>query len=346
MRQVIVEEFGGPEVLKLVELDTPVPGPGEVLVRLTCIGMNHADLMMRAGEYKLASGDPPFTPGIEGGGVVEAVGAAVDEGLVGKRVILGATTRPNSGPRPFQPGQSDGGTYRSHYLCYANSVHLVPEGVPEELTGALWLAYLTAWGCLAWQQDLQPGQHVLLTAASSPVAWAGAQIARSRGAIPLGLTRQPSKAKAILAQPQQPYETVVCSQNEDGTPRSWTNDIRRLAPRGMTCIFDPVAAGAHMDGLIKVLGMKGTIWIYGLLGQKGPVDLFPLIRKWGAIRGWLLGQIVEEGPLEQAMEEILQRVGEGQWSLPIAGSFPLDAVQDAHYQLDKSGHLGKFILLP
>ncbi len=114
MQQVVVREFGGTEVLDLVDIPDPQPQPGEVRVRLTSIGMNHADMMMRAGEYRLSSGDAPFTPGVEGGGIVDAIGAGVDPTLLHRRVVLGATTRPITGPRPFQPGQALAGTYRSH----------------------------------------------------------------------------------------------------------------------------------------------------------------------------------------------------------------------------------------
>jgi NADPH:quinone reductase-like Zn-dependent oxidoreductase len=79
MKRVVVRQFGDVDQLDVLDEPTPQPGRGQVLVRLTSIGMNHADLMARRGEYRLSSGDPPFTPGLEGGGVIEAVGADVSD---------------------------------------------------------------------------------------------------------------------------------------------------------------------------------------------------------------------------------------------------------------------------
>jgi NADPH:quinone reductase-like Zn-dependent oxidoreductase len=219
--------------------------------------------------------------------------------------------------------------------------------VPEDHLGALWLAYLTAWGCIAWKQEIRTGEAVLITAASSPVAWAAAQIARSRGALTIGVTTSPAKATAMQGMPGNPYDHLIASRDGEGQPRAWTNEVRRLTgTAGVRCVFDPVGAGAHMDQLIKVLGQGGTIWIYGLLGEVGPVNLFPLIRKWASIRGWLLGELVEQGPLREGMEETLARVATGEWRLPIAASFPLGEVRRAHEVMATAKHLGKLILVP
>ena len=87
-QRVVVNAFGGPEVLQLVEEPVPAPGAGEVVVRITSIGMNHAELMGRRGQYKLSTGEPPFTPGLEGGGIIDAIGAGVSAVKVGDRVSL------------------------------------------------------------------------------------------------------------------------------------------------------------------------------------------------------------------------------------------------------------------
>ena len=132
MKQVIIEKFGGVEELKLHDLPTPEPQAGQVRVALTSIGMNHAELMARRGEYRLSSGDPPFTPGLEGGGVIEAIGPEVPENLLNQRVILKADA-----PRPFSGGS--GGTYRSHYVLPHTSVLPVPDTLPDDQLGTLWL---------------------------------------------------------------------------------------------------------------------------------------------------------------------------------------------------------------
>ncbi|MDA0866974.1 MAG: alcohol dehydrogenase catalytic domain-containing protein, partial [Cyanobacteria bacterium] len=203
MHQVLVNKFGGVEQLQVIPLPDPEPGPGEVVVRLTSIGMNHADLMARRGEYRLTSGNPPFTPGLEGGGVIVAVGTAVSDRTVGQRVILTL-----DGPKLRGPGQ---GTYQSHYVLPAAHTIPAPPQIEDVLLGALWLPYLTAWGCLVWRQNLQPGQWVLIPAASSSVAIAAAQVVKQCGAISVGTTRNPAKLEQLQAMPEACFDYLICT---------------------------------------------------------------------------------------------------------------------------------------
>ncbi|MCG8511844.1 MAG: alcohol dehydrogenase catalytic domain-containing protein, partial [Rhodospirillales bacterium] len=160
MNQVLIEQFGDPDVLELREVETPQPGPGQVVVRLTSIGMNHAELLGRKGGYKASTGEPPFVPGIEGGGIVEAIGDDVENLPLGQRVSLGPNLpRAVDGPH--------GGTYRTHMLVDANVALPAPDAIPDEQLGAIWLAYLTAWGCLVWKHGIQEGDRVGIPAASS-----------------------------------------------------------------------------------------------------------------------------------------------------------------------------------
>jgi NADPH:quinone reductase len=153
MYKVVVNAFGDCDRLSIVEEPNPTPERNQVLIRLTSIGMNYADLMARRGEYRLISGGTPFTPGIEGGGYIEAIGDRVTDRYVGQRVSLTLDA-------PAANGIGKG-TYQSHYLVAAEKTIPVADGIADELLGALWLSYLTAWGCLVWRQQLQSGQTVL-----------------------------------------------------------------------------------------------------------------------------------------------------------------------------------------
>lgn len=173
MYKVIVQAFGGAENLTIVELPDPVPESNQVVVKLTSIGMNHSDLMARRGEYKLLSGHAPFTPGLEGGGYIQAVGSAVSDRQIGQRVILSLSFNV-----PEQSNRNLEGTYQSHYLTTADKTIPAPDAIADELLGAIWMPYLAAWGCLVWKQQIQPDQVVLIPAASSSVAIAASQIVR------------------------------------------------------------------------------------------------------------------------------------------------------------------------
>ncbi len=291
MKEVIIEQFGGVDQLKVREVETPEPGPGEVRVRLTSIGMNHAELMARRGEYRLSSGDPPFTPGLEGGGLIDAIGEDVDKARLGERVTLSPDAPRSSGTR-----HDMGGTYRSHFICGAESALPAPDRVPDEQLGALWLPYLTAWGCLVWKQNLQPGQTVVLPAASSSVALAAAQIAKHIGAQVIGLTRSDDKADRLAKLETAMYDQIVVTHEPDKTMRPWHRELRRIiGDGGVDVFFDPVAAGEYLNSEIKSLAQHGCIWVYGLLEQRGPVDVTPLIRKFAAIRGWALTELALAG---------------------------------------------------
>lgn len=346
MKRVVVRRFGGPEVLEVEEVPTPEPGPGDVRVRLTSIGMNHAELMGRRGEYKLTTGEPPFVPGLEGGGVIDAVGDGVDAGRVGQRVALSPDA-----PRAGAGGR--GGTYQSHYVLPADRALPAPDAIPDDQLGALWLPYLTAWGALIWKQGLRPGQIVALPAASSSVALAAAQVARQARCVTIGLTTSPQKVEAIRALPTAAFDHLVVTHGPDRAMRPWHRDVRAIVTErkhpsgGVDVFFDPVAAGAYLDTEIRCLGQGGTVWVYGLLGEPGPVDVTPLIRKWGAIRGWVNGEILaDEAAWRAACDAILAGFASGAFRQHVAATYRLDDVRRAHEEMETGKHIGKLVLVP
>lgn len=339
MKRVVVEQFGGVETLRVIEEPTPEPGAGEVRVRLTSVGMNHADLMARRGEYKLSSGEPPFTPGLEGGGVIEAIGGGVTWLRIGDRVILGNDLR--------TPGQ---GAYRTHVVCRASGVVPAPPAhvIPDEQLGAIWLTYLTAWGCLVWKQQLKPGQFVGIPAASSGVGLAAAQVVKRAGGVAIGLTSSPAKVDRIRATPRCSFDHLVVTANEQG-PLPWYKDIRRVTnDHGIDVYFDPVAAGNFLGSEIRTLAQHGTIWVYGLLGAPGLVDVSPLIRKHAAIRGWLVSELTDAGEdtLQAAYRAVLDGFADGSYRQHVDRLFALDDVRAAHEYMERGGHVGKLVLVP
>lgn len=342
MKIVTVHEFGGVDQLQVTTQPNPTPQAGELVIRLTSIGMNYAEIMGRRGHYKISTGEPPFTPGLEGGGIVESVGPNIDNNLVGQRVIL----TPDA-PRP-EPG-SAGGTYRTHYLCTPQQIIPAPDAIPDDQLGAIWLPYLTAWGCLVWLHDLQPNQVVAFPAASSSVALAATQIAKSRGCTTIGLTTSPDKSDELASH----YDHLIITHTQDDagnrTMKPWHRDIKSLTNgRGVDVFFDPVAAGEYLNTEIRCLAQRGCIYVYGLLGRPDTVDVTPLIRKQATIRGWGLTELVQAGDdhWRPACEAVLAKFEDGTFKQTLSGTFPLDDVQQAHTEMEKGKHIGKLVLLP
>jgi NADPH:quinone reductase len=334
MYKVVVNGFGGSDKLSIVEEATPTPNSNQVLVRFTSIGMNYADLMARRGEYRLISGAPPFTPGIEGGGYIEAMGDRVSNRHVGQRVSLTLDAPASNGIGK--------GTYQSHYLVAADRTVPVPDEISDELLGALWLSYLTAWGCLVWKQQLQPGQIVMIPAASSSVAIAASQVVKHCGGIAIGTTTSPGKVEKLKAMPAARYDHLVMTNNPN-----WWREIKQLTTaKGPNVIFDPIAAGDFLSQEIRLIANGGTIWIYGLLGHPDVVDVSPLIRKGAAIRGWLLNELSGTNREQEAYQHVLECLANQTYKLPIADKFPLHEVRRAHEAMEKGEHIGKLILIP
>lgn len=353
MKSVVVEQFGGVEQLQIRETETPEPGQGQVRVRLTSIGMNHAELMARRGEYKLTSGDPPFTPGLEGGGIVDAVDEGLDAGeWMNKRVVLSADA-----PRRKEAGGSVGGddgihlagTYRTHFLTTPDKLFMAPDNLADAHLGTLWLSFLTAWGCLIWKQKLKPGQYVGISAASSSVGLAASQIVKAHGGIPIGLSTTQRKVDLLKEMPEAAFEEIIVTHNEDRTMRPWHKHVLEVTKgHGIDVFFDAVGNGQYVDREIRALAQYGTIHIYGLLEKADRVDLGPLIRKHASIHGWLLGNLLMHGgdSVAEGYNEILQRVGDGTYKIRVAMEFPLDDVQRAHAEMEKGNHIGKLVLVP
>lgn len=346
MQLVQVDCFGGPKVLKHRSLPTSVPGAMQVRVRVTSIGMNHADLMGRAGKYKASTGEPTFVPGIEAGGVIEEVGDEVDASRIGERVVLAPAL-----PRPIEGAH--GGTYRSHIIIDESLALLAPDALPDDQLGAVWLPYLTAWGCLAWKDDLKEGLVVGIPAASSSVGLAAAQVVKALGGTAIGLTSSPHKAEAIqsLATSRFDHLVVTHDRDKDGSRvmRPWHREIKQLTDgKGIDVYFDPVASGDYLSTEVRSLAKGGRIYIYGLLGDPGVVDLSPMIIRNASLHGWVLDEIIKAGDdvWRQACNDILQRFIDGTFVQHVAEVYPLSEVQRAHEAMEQGKHIGKLVLVP
>jgi NADPH:quinone reductase-like Zn-dependent oxidoreductase len=305
MHAVTQDEFGGPEVLRVVETERPSPGPTEVLVRVRAAGVNPVDWKTRSQEVFL--GEPPYTLGWDVSGVVEEVGFGSSRFAVGDEVV----------GMPWFPHQA--GAYAEYVTAPSRQFVRKPAGLSHVEAAGLPLAGLTAWQGLVDIANVQPGQRVLIDAAAGGVGHLAVQIAKARGAYVLG-TASAAKHDFLRSigvdEPIDYHDENVTADNLDlvyglvGEPSDlrWITGVRRggllvAVPGG---VADSVAAKAAELGVRTALELVEPDQV-GLLG---------------------LVALIESGKLRVHVEQ----------------TFPLEEVGKAH-ELGENGRVsGKIVL--
>lgn len=180
MRAIVLERHGGPEVLRVREAPDPVPGAGEVRVRVEAIGVNFAEVLSRKGLYGWAP-PLPYTPGMEATGTIDLLGAGVEGRAIGEQVVVGAQH----------------GAYAERIVVPARQALPALPGFSTEENAALVVNYLTAWVALMEMARLRPGDRVLVTAAAGGVGTAAVQVATRFGCATVGLAGSDAKLETI-----------------------------------------------------------------------------------------------------------------------------------------------------
>ena len=248
-------QTGGPEVLKVEELDVPPPGQNEVQIRIMAIGLNRAEAMFRLGQY-LEAPKLPARLGYEAAGTIAAVGPGVGGFKVGDTVSVIPSFSLNS---------------YGMYADVANApVHAVvkhPATLSYEEAASAWMQYVTAYGALIDIAGLTKGDTLVIPAASSSVGLAAIQIANKVGARPIALTRGSSKRQALL---DAGAAHVISTDEQD-----LVKEIMSLTDgKGARVIFDPVG-GPTFAKLTQATAHQGILFLYGALStDPTPLPLF------------------------------------------------------------------------
>ncbi len=248
-RTVVFDEFGGPQVLRIVEEPPVEPAAGEVRVRIEAFAVNPLDQMMRSGTSPAPVPLPHARLGVEGTGVIDALGPDVTGLQIGDPVILAAI-----------PDASVRGSYAEYTTLPASRVVARPAGLTVEEAAAVWVAYSTAYGALVEKAGMRPGDHVLITAASGGVGRAAIQIANQIGAVPLAITRHSAKADALLA---AGAAAVIATDRDD-----LADSVRRLtAGTGADIVLDLVM-GPGQQELVKAARPGAALVAAGFLDPR------------------------------------------------------------------------------
>ncbi len=326
-RIVRFHETGGPEVLKIEEVEVPAPKKGEVRIAVKALGLNRAESMFRSGQY-LEEPKFPARLGYEAAGTVEAIG----EGVEGFEVGDAVSTIPG-----FM--MNDYGVYGEVALAPASAVAKHPASLSWEEAAAIWMQYATAYGALVDLGKLKKRDTVLIPAASSSVGLAAIQITNLIGAKPIALTRTSEKRQALL---DAGAAHVIATEEQD-----LVAEVMKLTrKKGARLVFDPVA-GPTLAKLAAASKEHGIIFQYGALStEPTPLPLMEVLGKSLTVRGYLLFEITgNPRRLEKAKQFIIDGLASGKLKPVIAKTFSgLDSIVEAHRYLESNQQIGKIVV--
>lgn len=319
-------ETGGPEVLKIEDLDVPPPGKGEVQIDIKAIGLNRAEAMFRRGQY-LEEPRFPARLGYEAAGTVAAVGPDVRGFQVGDAVSVIPSFSLN-----------EYGLYAERANAPVHAVVHHPRSLSWEEASAVWMQYVTAYGALIEIAALSKGDALVIPAASSSVGLAAIQIANKVGAIPVALTRGSSKRQALL---DAGAAHVIATEEQD-----LVKEILALTDnQGARVVFDPVG-GPTIAKLVQATARLGIVFLYGALStEPTPLPLFDVLGRWITIRGYVMMEITADpAKLERATTFINRGLSEGSLKPIVAKTFPLEEIVEAHRYLESNQQIGKVVV--
>ncbi|GLI01437.1 quinone oxidoreductase [Phytohabitans aurantiacus] len=313
-------EHGGPEVMELSQVDTPEPGPGQVLVRLAAIGVNYIDIYFRTGQYP---SELPLTPGSEGAGTVVAVGPGVTSPAVGDRV---AST-------------NLAGSYAQYALVPANRAVPVPDGVSDEQAAASLLQGMTAHYLLLDTAPVRDGDTVLVHAAAGGMGLLLTQLATRLGARVIGTVSTPEKEK--LARQAGAAEVIGYSDI--------AAKVRELTGgAGVAAVYDGVGKSTFDESLAS-LRPRGILALYGAASGKVPPFDPQRLQGGGSLfltRPTLAHYIADDEELRRRAADVYGWVADGSLGVLVGGRYPLAEAVRAHTDLAARRTTGKLLLIP
>ncbi|MEU3982001.1 zinc-binding alcohol dehydrogenase family protein [Streptomyces sp. NPDC026672] len=327
MRAIRIEEFGGPEVLVEVEVPDPVPGPGQVLVRVAAAAVNRADALIRSGVYHRAP-RPPLIPGLEGAGVVAAVGEGVTGLAAGQRVLA-------------LDGAGAPGFYAELAVVPATQVVALPDAVDSAQAAALPVAWLSAWYCLRRLAKAGKGDTVVVKAAASGVGSAAVQIAAEAGARVIALAG--SAEKADWAGGFGASDTLDTSRFPE---EAEVEEVLRLTGgRGADVVLDTVGGRSFARSLRETAYGARVVSLANVALEPSTVDTRDFYPKNVAIHGFQLTNLQVHGYDPRAdLRELAEGVAAGTYRVPIETVLPLDRARTAHERLADRANRGKIVL--
>ena len=324
MKAIVLDGFGGPEVLKPGEVEAPTVGPGRVLIRVHATSVNRPDAVQRQGHYPPPPGESPIL-GLEAAGTVEATGTGVADFSRGDRVfaLLG------------------GGGYAELALAHAGHVVRIPPTMSFEQAACICETYLTAYMNLFLYARLTDGETVLLHGGGGGVTTAAMQLVKTlTPRAQLFVTASTGKVERVAA---LGADVVIDYKKED-----FADAVQRhTEKRGVDVILDHLG-GSYLAQNVRSLAVGGRLAVIGVMGgRKGELDVGRVL----AGRLSILGSVLRPRPVEEkaaiirAFErDVMPHFASGRIVPLISRVYPLEQAAEAHRAMEAGEHFGKLVL--
>lgn len=322
MKAIQVTQFGGPEKLAYTDIEDVVAEKGEVCVRLNAAGVNPSDAYTLTGTYAFRIPQLPYTPGLDGAGIIEAIGEEVTNVRVGDRVFIASLMR----------GKSTG-TFAQKIVCDATSVHTLPDHVSFEQGAALGVPALTAYRALFQRACLKPGQTVLIHGASGGVGLLTVQMAKSHGAKVIG-TASKSEGKEMVL--QAGADVVI-----DHVTEASIEDVLAITEGNGPDVIIEFLANINLEIDLKLIAPFGRIVI---IGNRGSIEINPRLamQKECDILATALWN-APQNEYEQSIHGVIGMLASGALRPIIGTTLPLHQASQGFEQLEKGIGNGKLV---
>jgi len=320
MKAIRVSEYGGPSVLKLEDVPALKPAEGQVLVRNHAVGINPVDTYLRTNTDNRGP-KLPYTPGSDAAGVVEAVGAGVNNVKAGDRVYFGGSAT---------------GAYAEQSLCAVTQVHALSANVSFAQGAAMNVPYATAYHALIHRGHGAEGETVLVHGASGGVGIAAVQIARARGMTVIG-TAGTARGRQLVAA-QGAHHAL------DHTAPGYLKELTDFTGgRGPDVILE-MLANVNLKADLDAIAMRGRIVI---IGNRGEISINPraAMNKDAAVLGMALFH-ASPAQLAGIHAALVEGLRNGTLRPVIGQEIPLAQAPRAHEAVMEAGHYGKIVLVP
>ena len=323
MKAIQITETGGPGVMKLVDVDVPKPGPGQVRVLQRAIGLNYIDTYHRSGLYAVPL---PSGIGLEASGVVEELGAGVTNLKVGDRIAYGVGAL---------------GAYAEMRNLPANRITKLPDGISDETAAGMMLKGMTVRYLLRATYKVQAGETILLHAAAGGVGLILSQWAKALGVTVIGTVGSDSKKEIATA---HGCDHVINSSTENVVAR-----VKEITGgKGVPVVYDGVGQATLMTSL-DCLQPRGLLVSFG--NASGPVKSFDLglLAAKGSLyvtRPTLMTYTASDADLKETADDLVEMVRSGRVSIPVNQRYALADAVKAHEDLESRKTTGTTVMIP